>query len=327
MVFALATLLSALLCGIYLWWARRLQLLAEPDHRSSHSAPTPHGGGVGLICAFVISLLLLQSFQGQWHSAYLVLAGCAVLLMLLGILDDLRGLAIAPRLLLYLLISLASAAWLLQPLWSMGAGQALVLTFIAAFGLLSLLNIYNFMDGIDGIAALQAIVAGAAAAVIASAAGAPALYVGACGLLAACHLGFLLWNWPPAKMFMGDAGSVATGYLLGALALLGAVQGYLPLACWLVLLAVFITDAGWTLAWRIVTGQRFTEPHRMHAYQRLSRRWGSHLKVDVLLLFITLTWSVPIAWAVHANPDHALFLVILAYLPLLGFMAKMRSMT
>jgi Fuc2NAc and GlcNAc transferase len=121
---------------------------------------------------------------------------------------------------------------------------------------------------------------------------------------------------------MGDAGSIPTGFLLAALAILGGVQGQLNPVCWLILLAVFVADASWTLMWRILTGQAFTQPHRLHAYQRLSRYWGSHLKVDLLLVVITLVWLLPFAWAAQLWPQYSLILVILAYLPLLWGIAE-----
>ena len=121
---------------------------------------------------------------------------------------------------------------------------------------------------------------------------------------------------------MGDAGSIPPGFLLAALALLGAVQGYVSVWSWLILLAVFITDAGWTLARRIINGEHFTQPHRSHAYQRMSRYWDSHAKVDMAVLMINCAWLFPLAWLVQAQPEYALILVILAYLPLLGLMAK-----
>ncbi|MBP6682651.1 MAG: glycosyl transferase family 4, partial [Halioglobus sp.] len=99
------------------------------------------------------------------------------------------------------------------------------------------------------------------------------------------------------------------------------------IGCWLVLLAIFITDASWTLLWRIATGQPFTRAHRLHAYQRLGVRWGSHLRVDLLLGAIFCGWLLPLAWLVQSCPNYAVLLVILAYLPLLAGMAKTRPVT
>jgi Fuc2NAc and GlcNAc transferase len=203
----------------------------------------------------------------------------------------------------------------------------IALLLIAAFALLWSLNLYNFMDGIDGIAALQTIFVCSSAAYLAWLAGHDHMYIRYCLILAAAHSGFLLWNYPPARLFMGDAGSVPTGFLLAGLAILGAVQGQLNPLCWVVLSAVFITDATWTLVWRIVTGQDFTQPHRLHAYQCLSRHWNSHVRVDLLLLAINGMWLFPIALAVQAWPEHQLFLVFLAYLPLLFGVAKVGRVT
>jgi len=181
------------------------------------------------------------------------------------------------------------------------------------------------MDGIDGYAATQCIIACACAALLAWGQGAAPQYLLFCLLLAAAQTGFLFWNWPTARLFMGDAGSVPTGFLLGALALLGHAQGYLPLACWLILLAVFITDASVTLLWRMATGQDFTRPHRLHAYQRLSRQLGGHLPVVLILLALNGLWLFPLALTSALFPKYSILLVILAYVPLLGGMAKARE--
>jgi Fuc2NAc and GlcNAc transferase len=204
-----------------------------------------------------------------------------------------------------------------------------LLAAIVALASLWLLNLYNFMDGIDGIAATQCILACFSAGLLAWVGGAPDgdAYALFCLLLAGAQVGFLLWNWPPARLFMGDAGSVPTGFLLAGLAVLGAVQGSLSPAAWVILLAAFITDASWTLLWRLLTGQTVTQAHRLHAYQRLSRHWNSHLAVDVLLLAINALWLFPLAWAVQAMPGYTGIFVILAYLPLLLGMVKITRFT
>lgn len=314
--------LSAVLCGVYERFARTRQILDTPNERSSHSSPTPHGGGAALLAAFVIGLLLSVWLYGPWPPLFAMLSLCALGLALLGVIDDLRGLSVRWRLLAYGVVCLFSAATLLHGLDTASALWSSLLVALAALALLWSLNLYNFMDGIDGIAALQAIFVCVSAAFLTWFAGQDDSYVRYCLLLAAAHGGFLLWNRPPARLFMGDAGSVPTGFLLAGLALLGAVQGQLNPLCWIVLSAVFITDASWTLGWRIATGQEFTQPHRSHAYQRLSRHWGSHLRVDMLVLTINVMWLLPLALAVQLWPEYALFLVFLAYLPLLCGMVK-----
>jgi Fuc2NAc and GlcNAc transferase len=320
----LATLfLSVILCGAYLRLALRWRLLDAPNERSSHRAPTPHGGGVPLILALAAGLACAAWSGVAWSWQLLFLAGVACLLMLLGVIDDMRDLSSKLRFALYGLCCLGTAVLLLAPLqggWPLA--MRLLVLLPVSLGMLWLLNLYNFMDGIDGIAALQCVLVCFSVAGLCWSDPRASHYVLFCLLLGVSHLGFLVWNWPPARLFMGDAGSVPTGYLLAALALLGSVQGVLNPACWLILLALFITDASWTLVWRAATAQAFTRPHRLHAYQRLSRHWRSHRKVDYLLAGITAVWLLPLAWAARLRPEWSVLLVILAYLPLLWGMAK-----
>ncbi len=323
MALVLTMLLSTALCGLYLLLARRWQIVAAPNERSSHAQATPHGGGIGLLLALVVGLSQVGDWNMLWSGVYRWLVIGALALMVLGVLDDLVELSVRLRMALYGLCCLVLATVLLnplQPMWSLpvfACGVGLV-----ALALLWMINLYNFMDGIDGIAALQCILASVGAALLAWRSGADGAYISFCLLLAASHLGFLVWNWPPARLFMGDAGSVPTGFLLGGLAVLGAVRGYLHPTCWLVLLAVFISDASWTLCRRLFQGEVVTQAHRDHAYQRLSRHWHSHFRVDVLVLLINVLWLFPLAAAIQLWPSHAPIMVILAYLPLLFGVAK-----
>jgi len=252
-----------------------------------------------------------------------VLAVASLLLMLLGIADDLLSLQVSLRFGVYAVCCLATVFWLLPlPVTGSSLLDGVLLVGVSV-AMLWLVNLYNFMDGIDGIAGTQCLLACAAAALLSWQNGGHE-YALFCLLLGASQLGFLVWNWPPARLFMGDAGSIPTGFLLAGLALEGAVSGRLGLAVWLVLLAPFIADASWTLLWRIATGQPFTQPHRLHAYQRLSRHWGSHLRVDLLLAALFVLVLLPLAWMAEIYPEYAVLLVILAYLPLLLGMAKAR---
>jgi Fuc2NAc and GlcNAc transferase len=320
----LVTLLaSTLFCGIYLRLARRWRLLATPNARSSHRMPTPHGGGAPLLLAFALGLLAAALWHAPWATSYLVLAAVAMLLMLLGIADDLRALPVSLRFAAYGACCLA-ALLLLLPLPVSGSPwwDALLLS-LATLAMLWLVNLYNFMDGIDGIAAIQCLLACCSAALLSWSRGGHE-YALFCLLLAAGQLGFLVWNWPPARLFMGDAGSIPTGFLLAGLAVVGAVEGHLGVACWLILLAVFITDATWTLLWRVASGQAFMQAHRLHAYQRLSVHWNSHQRVDLLFTGVFCGWLLPLAWLCEIYPKYAFLLVILAYIPLLAAMAKTR---
>ena len=314
MIAVAATLaVSALFCWLYLPLSRRLKLLDHPNERSAHRHPTPHGGGVAVLLALAVG----TSLSLPWQADYLVIVALGLLLMFVGVLDDLWELSVRLRMVLYALCS-ALLSWSLLPSFPIPVLLA------SALMTLWMINLYNFMDGIDGIAAVQCILACVSAALLAWGGAAPGAnnYVLFCLLLASAQLGFLFWNWPPARLFMGDAGSVPTGLILSGLAMLGWSQGLLEPACWLILLAVFITDSTWTLAWRLFSGQPVTRAHRLHAYQRLARHWKSHLAVDLLLMAINALWLFPLAWMASSWPEYAWFLVTLAYVPLLLGMVR-----
>lgn len=317
-------LLSLVFCGIYLRVARHWQILDLPNERSSHHRATPHGGGLPLFLALGLGVLIAGMLGLTWAPQYLMLLSIAGWLVLVGVVDDLRGLSVQLRFSLYG-VCCALAVAITLPLLSEGDVMTLLIGALAVVALLWMLNLYNFMDGIDGYASTQCLIACCCAALLAFSGGAPTDYLLFCLLLAAAHSGFLFWNWPAARLFMGDAGSVPTGFLLGALALLGDAQGYLPLASWAILMAAFIVDASVTLMWRMATGQPFTQPHRLHAYQRLSRRLGGHLPVVLVLLALNALWLFPLSYMATMYPKYSILLVILAYVPLVGGMAKVRE--
>ena len=259
-----AILLTFVLAGVLslVYW--RLALARgwfdTPNERSSHVAPTPSGGGLALVLALVAGLLYTQSGlwwspQVQWDTHYWVMVLAGLMLCLVGVVDDVRGLSITLRFALYALACVGTT-WLLLGGGRFGDGLVTIgLVLFVAFATLWLLNLYNFMDGIDGIAAIETVSVCFAAAVLALLSGASAQYIGFVSLLAAAHAGFLLLNWPPARLFMGDAGSITTGFWVGGLIVLGTVRGELHPLVWVILLAGFIGDATWTLLRRMVTGE------------------------------------------------------------------------
>jgi Fuc2NAc and GlcNAc transferase len=180
-----------------------------------------------------------------------------------------------------------------------------------------LLNLYNFMDGIDGIAAAETVSVAGSAAVLLMAAGEWEIAVWlAC--LAFSSAGFLFWNWPPARIFMGDVGSGFLGYELGVCALLTASAGWLSIWTWIILLGAFLTDASVTVLRRMLRGDRWYAAHRSHAYQHAARRWGGHRKVTLAVIIVDLAWLLPLAVLSESFPHAAPWLVLVAILPLAG---------
>jgi Fuc2NAc and GlcNAc transferase len=179
------------------------------------------------------------------------------------------------------------------------------------------LNLFNFMDGIDGIAASEAACVLFSAATLGICMGhvsftdiSPALLVGA-----AC-LGFLRWNWPPASIFMGDVGSGFLGYIIAVIALDSARSTSINIFAWLILGGTFLVDATVTLYRRTLRGERIFEPHRTHAYQWQTRRWGSHSRVTLANIVINILWLLPWAAAAVRLPSHGVWICAAALMPL-----------
>jgi len=312
-----AALLAALAVAGYGALARSRRWLAEPTERGAHAAPTPSGAGLALFLALAAALLLDDVVLGPYALPLVLALGLA----LVGFIDDLRHLPAALRLGIYAAAALLGTGWLFA-----GGPAGLLAWFPLAFAVLAFTNFYNFMDGIDGLAALQGLSAGAVAAWLAHAAGASPAYVALCVALAGAQAGFLLHNRPPARLFMGDAGSVPTGFLLAVLAVAGPWREGLALPCWPILLALFISDAGLTLLFRLRRRAPLAEAHRDHLYQRLARRWGSHGRVDGLFLLVQWGWLTPLAWLAAGDPSLGWLFLGLAYAPLLLAMAKYRHL-
>lgn len=273
---------SWLAVGRVLGWLRRRAILDRPNARSAHSVPVPRGGGLGLMAALLpaLAVLWLSREPASWH-AWGVSAG-VLLLAAISWVDDRRSLHALPRLLahglaaLIAVLALPADALIVQGLLPLWADRA--------FGLLALvyfINIFNFMDGIDGISGVEALSVGVGAAIVAwidALAGGPIEGL----ILAAAALGWLAWNWQPARLFLGDVGSVPLGFLLGWLLLRLAAEGAWVAA--LALPAYYLADATLTLARRVLRGEKPWEAHREHAYQRATQRGLSHAQVCRLIV-------------------------------------------
>ena len=289
--------LGATACALHL--ARRFRVLALPNARSSHRRPTPSAGGIGI--ALPVLGYLGYAVSGYPPALALLLAGASM--AALGAIDDVRDLRRELRLAVHAAVCGACVVALAPDGALLGA--ALVV------GLVWWVNLYNFMDGIDGIAALQAFAYAVGILLIgdldASAAFAK--------VLAAAALGFLCFNWAPAKIFMGDAGSGFLGIATGVLALWLWRNGELAIVPSAILLLGFWADASYTLLVRVVTGQAFMEAHRSHLYQKLAGRLG-HGRTTALFGLHALLWLMPLAALAAAFPPWQFAFLALAAVPI-----------
>jgi Fuc2NAc and GlcNAc transferase len=315
-----ALLLALLLTGIVRKIALAHGVLDIPNERSSHSTPTPRGGGVAIVLATVAAALALVWRGVLDMNLFLALTGGGISVALVGFLDDRRQLSARVRLAAHL----TAAVWALA---CMGGLPPLryadqVVSFgwpgyvIGTLGIAWTLNLFNFMDGIDGVAASEAAFVAWGGALLTLMTGASAAVPAMAFAFGAVCCGFLLWNWPPAKIFMGDVGSGFMGYVIVVLAVAAARETPVALFVWLILGGVFFCDATVTLVLRLAKGDRIYEAHRTHAYQRLARRWGSHRRVTVTVMIVNLVWLFPCAWLASVYPARALWMVIIALTPL-----------
>jgi Fuc2NAc and GlcNAc transferase len=295
-------------------------ILDIPNVRSSHSAPTPRGGGLAIVAAFTGALILLTlTGRLQFNLTFVLIAGGGAVAAT-GYLDDRRSLPASVRICVHI-IAATLAVFVLggitQPtLRNMGLhgiwAGAILGVMAVAWGT----NLFNFMDGIDGIAGCEAVFVAGAGALLNWAYGGDSGLTAAMLVLAAAASGFLIWNWPPARIFMGDVGSGFLGFAVAVLGLAASRHSSTPIEAWAILSGFFLVDSTVTLLRRIVRGDRWFEAHRLHAYQNLARRWGAHLPVTVLSIGINLFWLLPWAWAAAQYPLHARSYVAAALGPL-----------
>ena len=306
----------------------RGSLCDVPNHRSSHQTTTPRGGGVAMVLAFLLSTIGLAVTQTLPSHVALGMTGSVLLVALIGFLDD-WGFMLSARKRLF--VHFAAAGLFVFSVGGIPAfvafGVPVDLTWagnvLAAVYLVWMVNLFNFMDGIDGIAAVEAVTVASAGALLWSLTTGSASWMVAV-VLAAAAAGFLCWNHPPAKIFMGDAGSCFLGMALGAMAIWAGTESPQLFWSWSILLGCFVVDATTTLLRRLARGKRFDEAHRCHVYQYAARRLHSHKRVTYVYGLVNLLWLFPVAGLVALRYLDGASGLLIAYMPLAwaAFMLK-----
>ncbi len=309
-------------------YALRTELLDHPNDRSSHTVPTPRGGGVAIVASFML-LVLALGLLGLIEQRLMIAAlGAGAVVALLGFLDDRASLPARVRFAGHALAAAWCIGWMSAiprvPIFGQvvdlgWAGPALCGLFIVW-----MINLFNFMDGIDGIASVEAITTALGGALLWWLAGSGTGWVAAVAF-AGCVGGFLAWNWPPAKIFMGDAGSGFLGLMVALLALWSGQSTPLLFWAWFILVGCFMVDATTTLIRRVRRGEKFFEAHRAHAYQYASRRAGRHLPVTLACGAINLLWLLPIAALVALGRLDGVVGVGVAYAPLVWLAFRFKA--
>jgi glycosyltransferase WbpL len=316
---ALSACGTLLLTGLIRRWVLRRAILDHPNERSSHTKPTPRGGGLALVLV-VLTWLVWAGFAGTlpWNTV-IALTGGGAIVAAVGWLDDVWSLSAYWRLTFHFAAAVWAVAWLGgMPFLSLGQSSAtlgLAGSALAVIGLVWATNLFNFMDGIDGILGVEALCVGAIGGALLLGVSSPGL-AQLSFVIAGVALGFLFWNWAPAKIFLGDAGSGFIGFVIAGMALASENAGAVPLMVWGILAAAFIVDATLTFGRRLRSGH-WREAHRNHAYQRAVQSGWSHSAVSLLVGALNLLLGL-VAAATIVGRFSIPFAILLALLLAVG---------
>jgi Fuc2NAc and GlcNAc transferase len=311
----LAFLSSYVLAKLFYHYAARLGFIAHSNHRSSHEQPICTAGGV----SFVVTFLFFSYFFSLDTRWWLTILLASSLLFFVSLIDDRKSISALWRFSCQL-IAVVLLYYCASDYFNV---NSIFFSLFFIFASVWFINLFNFMDGINTLAALQAMVVMLCAAL--------ELYcfypsndlIPVFLLATAAVAGFLPWNVTPAKLFMGDVGSVTLAFILMSLALLSIVQSTLTLYSWCILMTMFWLDATMTLLKRIWRGEKWYEAHRSHFYQIQARKIGSHIKVSLVYMLINIVWLLPISFLSLRYPQYGLYCTLIAVLPIAGvFMIK-----
>lgn len=326
LIVLVCSLISTITVIIIRKFASKLKLIAIPNNRSSHKQPIPQGAGIGISLSVVVVGIYLANDQIIFSLNWLILCFLLLIITIIGLLDDIYTLSSKKRLLIQtVIIVLLIFLNLPAPVLILPGNIILdgwLLMSLLIFAGIWWINLYNFMDGIDGLAGSQAIFMLTSGVILALLEGASIFnsqIIWMIGAITALVV-FINFNWQPAKIFLGDSGSLFLGLFIFSSAILTIKAGWLNYPAWSILAAYFVCDATVTLIVRFFLGENIFQPHLKHLFQRLAIRWGAHNKVTTLTILINVIWLFPLALMTKyfSEPNYQLLLVILAYVPIIA---------
>lgn len=299
--------------------AYRFHIIDIPNDRSSHQLPTPSAGGIGIVISFLVGISFLH-WLGIYDSTLLSSFSMGGLILAsVGLWDDWKHVPVKVRILFHF-IAASSVIYFLGGMPALDCGfrvwhWGMVGNVVGLIGLVWLINLYNFMDGIDGLAASEAVFV-SLAVVLLLILKSDFYHLPVILLLGSAAAGFLVWNWSPARVFMGDTGSGFLGFVFGVLLVSTGVSNSLTIWQWLILLGCFWVDATLTLLFRVIRGETWYLAHRTHAFQQAVKKTGCHKQVVMRVLWINILWLLPLAILTLYFPKWTLPITFIAILPL-----------
>ena len=306
MILLVLAVMSTIGLWVFLRLAPSLGLVDHPNARSLHNAPTVVSGGAVPMVLLALSVAMTLKIPGG-QTVSMIMAG----LVVVGLVDDRWGIPSGVRFMVYLAAGIA-LPWVLFA----DAFTHLALLLGLGVGVAWCINLVNFMDGADGLATTQALCVAAGLGLISVFGGSPSADLSwLCALLFVCCAPMLWFNWPPARMFMGDAGAIPLGFFLALLGLVAAATDPRVGAAWLILMMPFLVDTGVTLCIRSLSGEALHVAHRDHAYQRLTLMTGGSFTVTLGLLAMQVVWQFPLAVTAVISGVFPALLVLLSAIP------------
>lgn len=304
----------------YHQFAIQRRIIAHTSFRSLHDRVVPRGGGIVFASVFSLAIVVCGALGELTTGLVLIFGVGGGAAALVGFLDDVYDVRASHK----LLTQVGLATWifavfyqsLYAPLFRDYAEVlAVVLAGVLLFVPVWLINLYNFIDGIDGLAVSGCVVISAAAMVVLAMTGGDGTLIFVFALLIAACLGFLIFNVPPASIFMGDSGSIFLGYCLSALAIKTVISGQISLWTWLAIMGYFIADTTTTTVTRMFLVKRWYGVHRSHAYQNLARIHVSHARVTYGIAAYNIGWALPLAVWSALRPEQAPAAALLSLAP------------
>ena len=315
-IFSLVFLLSASMTYKLIHLFRATDLVDVPNERSSHIVLTPKGGGLSIVILTLITLVVLSLNHHENINFSISMMVGLIVIATTGFFDDIYNISILRRVVLYGLAIFASII-ILEPEQKIMIGNISVefgsIAYVVyAIYIFWVLNLFNFMDGTDGYVAVQTLTTSIFSCL---------MLIGMVNVhesilllvIFSSTLGFLVWNWAPAKIFMGDVGSCSLGFIFALFSIFTESHGYLSISIWLILLSPFIGDATLTLFKRVISGETWYQAHNGHAYQKLYQLGMSHKKIALGLLAMNTFFVLPIAYYAQLNSEIEIYFLIACY--------------
>jgi Fuc2NAc and GlcNAc transferase len=304
--------------GVFLYKKIAIQkeIISNLNYRTLHEVPTPRGGGIVFSLLFSFTIFVLWYGDEISDQIFYMFGLGGLVATLFGFIDDVKNIRAKIKLAIQLFLGGWAIYWLeYGDLPLLESIPFLIVTLVALFFMVWMMNAYNFMDGIDGMAASGAIFISLTLATVLFLTEGPVEITTIFILIAATVSGFMFFNWPPATIFMGDAGSVFLGYIFGSLLLFTVLNNDISIWSWITVFGYFFADTTVTQIMRVILVKKWYLAHRSHAYQNLARITGSHLKVTGTVVLYNIIWIFPlVVWSV-LQPEMEVVAAILAVAP------------